>query len=321
MLILILLFFVPSLIQGIKQEGILYALVEGMTLGTVDLQSGNITTFGPNYGTNIGLAEELAAIDNNAKLFYTIAYNFTNDITSVFALSLDSGEIASSLIVPLAQSGFVGVGQTIQVDSTGDVLITGQTDANTTTFYLWRANLVQGTFTQITSYQSEPLLGGFACYDSDHNLLWLDVVPPGSTLVFLYAFDAANGNLVMNVTDDLETVSLNYDIVKHQLVGIGEGFNGTTTVCSIVTIDPTTGAGTVVGLMNEWEIPYLALTGLDPVSRHLFGYISKLFEGNPYLVVLDIDTATTVDAFPATMYTVPWSLEWYSPSARRIIQQ
>jgi len=291
-----------------------------MTLATVDLQTGNITAFGPNY-PNIALAEELVPIDNNAKLLYTIGYNFTNEITSVYALSLDTGEITYSMRVPLAQSVFVGVGQTIQVDSTGNVLFTGQTNSNISTYYLWRANVAQGTFTELTSYETENLLGGFALYDPDHNSLWVEVIPPGAELAYFYVFDAANGNLLMNITDDMDTVSLNYDSVKHQFVGIGEADNGTTFVCTIITINTATGDGTVVGLMNEWEIPYLALTALDPVSRQLFGYISKIFEGNPYLVVMDIDTATTVNAFQTTIENVPWSLEWYSASAQRIIQQ
>lgn len=87
---------------------------------SMDLNSGNVTLVGDGISVEAGTGD-LRAIDKTRSIYYFLGD--TQAGTTLVGVDMNSGSVACSSTVPLPEVGFVGIGQTLEMDHKRDRLV------------------------------------------------------------------------------------------------------------------------------------------------------------------------------------------------------
>jgi len=320
----------------------LYGMINPPQLVSVDVTSGKCTNVGPPIPAE-GQAQELSTMDDKNGLFYIVGYNFTVSQPNLVAISLSTGRIVSNVLLPFAESVFVGVGQALDYDAGSSdypIIASGRLDAAGPHAVL-RMNPKTAAFKQIATIDAGDVLGGASIYNPANNVEYLEYAyndtyfsrvvrrpaptmprPPTSTpnrlSIDLFGVDMGTGK-IDHIIEDSSTghvlTTLQFDPKSKSLVGLGYKVTNGTFQRIFARFDAGAKIWYQVSEIKEFLIESGGVSALDTTNRILYVIMQKtnVPQSDPfYLVGINIDTGVVVTRsilcqdFPLC----PWSLEF-----------
>jgi len=136
-------------------------------------------------------AQGLSSIDASRKTYFLIGYNQSSTKANLVGLSLTTGAVTTDILLPFAESAFVGVGQTIDVDPTdGNVFVGGQLVANGP-HVVGKLDISTGKFTPIVALNATliPVLGAASTFDSNSRQMFVQLGSKSTGEIVNYAID------------------------------------------------------------------------------------------------------------------------------------
>ena len=279
-------------------------------------------------------AQQLSCIDAARNRLYMSGYNEVTRKVNVLGFDLTTGEVAVTIELPFALSGFVGVGTYIDVDTTtGDLYATGPE---------WRVGhygerhvvlRIDAATQAQTPVGVVPkgldVLGGDSTFDSVNRVLWCFFGAPlkdrtGGIDLFAVHVDDGEVEVLRPSSPYASTLStLNYDASTQRVYGLGLRAGNATEpayVRMLLFIDANDAARTVqlVGEQADYIGGDSSIATIDETARLHLSYMQPQGETDPfndpfYFVAIDADTGEVVDAQDAgTYFSLPWSLEAYN---------
>lgn len=281
----------------------------------VDVVTGVVTRVGAPHRAIAGTGD-LGVIDQKRRTFYYLGD--TSEGTTLAAVSLKDGTEVCNCSVPLREVGFVGLGQSLDIDDANDRLVISgiHTAANGSVVHsvLQSALPGCGPFTLIGSFgvaTKVPMLHGSALDSAGQRLfvnLATHATQAGDTAIALGVVDLANNDM-MTVTPENgpdALLGMSWDPVKKNIVGLAQaaGQPG----IYVVRFDPA--SETFTQTLVQSADPILAgnegtVHAFDPDGRVMYAVTSPTPGGDAVdLVQINIDTSELVRqptvVFPAT---------------------
>jgi hypothetical protein len=278
--------------------------------------NGTATAVGPSMAAKYAQAQGLSTIDVAGGIFYSILYDLSTSKPMLTGLSLATGAVVSSIAVPFAEEGFIGVGQWLAF--AGPKVIVGGQSA-TQTHLMGTIDPVKGGYKQFASLNASLLdvLGGcHAAYvkSSSEVLIQLGTQGPPAA-INVYAIDVATGAVRVSVqTEAANIVTLSYDATTDIVVGLGIQVAGSKLQRTISSLDPKTLKVTTVGKTNAEVIESGGISAYNSDSKGLYWIGDKTGNDDFYLVqnsVLAGAKVLSTGDLCANDAACPWSLEYY----------
>eukprot|EP00051_Salpingoeca_urceolata_P031321 m.11184 g.11184 ORF g.11184 m.11184 type:complete len:335 (-) comp3949_c0_seq1:245-1249(-) len=309
-----------------KTPARLYGTLNPPQLTAINEETGQISPF-PAVVHAEGQADELSAIDGQRGVYYIVGYNFTTAKPNLLGLDLDTGATRTSAPLPFAESGFVGVGQTVDVDpESGDVFLSGRLTA-TGPHHLLRFDPRDGKHSSIVEIGGIDVLGGDSAYDpiTKQALLMYGVNHSGVISIDFFAVDVANKTikkLPETFKNGHNLESLDYDEKTGYIYGTSTKPNSSGGFERYVGyVNPAEWQFREVGSIEHYPMEYAGIAALNPKARELFLIMQEAGKtpSDPFnLLSVNIDTGKIVRApefctlgVPnATMPDCPWTMEY-----------
>ncbi|EDQ85347.1 uncharacterized protein MONBRDRAFT_11902 [Monosiga brevicollis MX1] len=197
---------------------------------------------GPGPGLYGISANNLAAMDSMRGIYYFVGFNLTTQVNALLGLNLDTGAIDVRVELPFSTFGFIGVGETVDVDPfSGDVFVSGL-DSNQK-HNLYRVNSQTHELKKLASVGDLSVLGGCHAYDAKNEIVWIQyaVNNSGDVTTQLFGFDAHDGTIRHQIKPEgsLLVSTLSYDVRMGIMYGLG--FDTAADARTIVSLDGATG--------------------------------------------------------------------------------
>lgn len=260
-------------------------------------------------------AQNLAAIDHEARIYWFTGYDQATAKAELVGVSLLNGSVVARVPLPFVEEAFVGVGQLMAwAPDLQRMVMTGQSaDA---THLVGTVDVRSGAWKQVAAISRADLdvLGGACAY-----------VPATHTFVFNlgvgdaidnYAVDMTTG-AVRNAsnTDASNIVSMSYNAADGLIYGLGLHIAGAGWNRSIAVLDPATLAIREIGVVDAWGIESGGISALSAAADSLYwiGMAAPYAPGAPlYLIQNSLRDAAVISAglLCADDASCPWSLEF-----------
>jgi hypothetical protein len=279
--------------------------------------NGSTVAVGPSMGATYAQAQGLSSMDASTGTFYSILYDLQTSKPLLVGLSLDTGMIVSSVPIPFAESGFIGVGQYLAFVSASSVIVGGQNAAGQ--HQIGRIDPQKGGYKQIAVLNASLLdvLGGcHAAFVQSQNEVVLQLGTQGPpAMINPYAIDVTSGKVRVaaeNSTNNI--VTLSYDETSDMIVGLGINVAGSSLKRTISQLDPKTLVVSTIGETSVEVIESGGIAAYDSASKGLYWVGDKTGNDDFFLVqnsvqagakVLSTGDLCKIDA------ACPWSLEFY----------
>eukprot|EP00055_Hartaetosiga_balthica_P017281 m.114654 g.114654 ORF g.114654 m.114654 type:complete len:334 (+) comp9281_c5_seq2:79-1080(+) len=308
--------FVVEVDSTLGADGILYGLSENVGMVTINPDTGVINPLGVPLPDELD-AQNLATLDVQRGIFYTIGYNDSSMINELLGVSVKDGTIVSRVHLPYITSGFVGVGEAVDVDPTnGEVFTVGLgADMN---HHIYRVNPRSGSMKHLVNCGYINVLGGAHTYDMTNDLLWLQygVNTSGVVNINLFAFNAQTGAVVHNLPESQAKFidTLTYNRYGNNLVGFG--FNPSTLNRTLLSLNGKTGDITFIGDVKGFQILNGGIVTINSREGLLYGQLQPPNNQTApfYLIAVDVNTAEVKSSAPlcsgADPASCPWSMEF-----------
>lgn len=256
---------------------------------SMDLLSGNVTLIGDPITQETGTGD-LRAIDKKRSIYYFLGD--THAGATLVGIDMTSGSVACSSTVPLKEIGFVGMGQTLEMDTKRDRLVLAGIVTNSSGGYahqILTAPLSSGIaapadhgaapadcapFTKAGTFgiaDYVPMLHSSA-YDEDTQTLYVTVAP-NKTAFALAVIDLGSKTLTgvdlegSPPVDELQGMSWDPDSAR--VIGLMQNFESSATNANslsrdtngngvnLMSLDPLTAKWTVCALFSRSTIAVL----------------------------------------------------------------
>lgn len=248
--------------------------------------NGTYAAVGPALAATYAQAQGLSTIDVAGAVFYAILYDLKTSAPMLVGLSLSTGAVVSSVAVPFAEMGFIGVGQYLAFVGPR-VIVGGQSAAQT--HLLGTIDPVKGGYKQFAELNAtllDVLGGAHAAYvkSSDEVLIQLGMQgPPASIQVF--AVNVTTGKFrVTDETDTKNCVTLSYDSVHDRVVGLGIEVVGGKLQRIISELNPATLAITTLGKTSAEVIESGGISAYNSKTNGLYWIGDKTGNDDFFLV-------------------------------------
>jgi len=297
----------------------LYGVAESIAqLVSIDPATAVTTNIGTGIDSDYD-AQGLATIDDKNGIFYLIVTDSENNVLLI-GLSLDDGTVTKQIPLPFSAGGFIGVGQSVNIDPTsGDIFVSGRDPSVNNQHRIYRIDMATGTLTPLATVAFIDVLGASSVYDPKNKVLWL--MFGTNTSINLFGYNVTNGKLLWNINDDVYNLeTMDFDPETGLIYGIGlKVINDSYASRTVVTLNSATGEFNVIAVIDKdqfWIIDGGA-SALDWTNRVLYCYLQPRGpESNPFdLVGVDMATGKLVNGAPAACTdpgACPWSLEYHN---------
>lgn len=280
--------------------------------------NGTTNTIAPPIPSE-GQAQALSAIDTARSLLYIVGYSFSLSKPNLLGIDLATGAVVSSVQLPFAESGFVGVGQKLVVEpNTGLVIVGGQMVVNGP-HCVGFVDPKTGAYQQIANITSADLdvLGGAAVYVPALNSFVLQLGTADT--INLFSVDMATGAVTQwneSFSNGANVETLDVDPVSGLIFGLGIEPNASSITRTLVSLDPAKQRWTVIGKVYDYTIESGGEAALDSDGRILYwiGQKTGAAPSDPfYLIGLNLQTAAVVSAnvLCPDDASCPWQLEYF----------
>ena len=305
-----------ALVLRAAQSGICHRIVALLpcALLAVNLSTAVCTPIGPSLPTEAG-AQQLSAMDNANGLLYMMGYNFTSGKANLISFRLADGNIATRTDLSFMEPDLVGIGQSIAVDVRGRVIIGGQmTDGGA--HLIGYVDPTTGTFTQVASLSPtlQDGLGSVTGYDVTTDAVIVSFVSASGASELL-AVSMATGNVTHTIIDNWSNgqnvQALAYSAADHAFYGFG--INSDSTARTLVRLDASSYALTVVGEIQKYLVALGPIVALDDALGVAYWMGAIGATTSPfYLVGVNTRDASIASAAGPIASPEPWSLQWYA---------
>lgn len=233
-------------------------------------------------------AQELSCLDEERAIYYFVGFNYSSKSPNLVGINVNTGHTMVNEPLPLTESVFVGIGQTIDVDPrTGDILLVGRSNkVNASNPLHMVARLLRLTgFRQheVLGYlDGLDVLGGSSALDIDRRVLYVGVIASGTPpaiSINIHEFNIDTGKTRVIYTNASTGHVINDMSYDHELKRIyGFGVDMTTKKRSLVYIDPSSGAWHQVGDVGTGHPSYTTEDGnlvtLDWTKREFYSLLA-----------------------------------------------
>eukprot|EP01129_Flabellula_baltica_P016409 TRINITY_DN8729_c0_g1_i1.p1 TRINITY_DN8729_c0_g1~~TRINITY_DN8729_c0_g1_i1.p1 ORF type:complete len:313 (+),score=51.61 TRINITY_DN8729_c0_g1_i1:14-952(+) len=210
----------------LESNGQLYGLKSNPTqLFVYNTQTGESKAVGDSIPFEVD--GPVGSVDDKHGLFYTIGYNTSTQDESLIGLSLKTGRVEVEVKLPFATEGFVGVGETVDVDpETGDVFVSGHDPTTSGKHHFTRYIVSSKTFDSITIVPDGDILGAPSTYDSDNKIIWTQYYADNN--IKLYGIDVVNKIILHEIINTENLDGMNFDPETGLIYGVGLHINNKT---------------------------------------------------------------------------------------------
>ncbi|KAA0158566.1 hypothetical protein FNF27_08359 [Cafeteria roenbergensis] len=279
----------------------LLGITEQVALESISPSSGATKPIGGPVSYELQ-AQGLSTVDSATGTYFLLGFNSSSTRANLVGINIASGMVTTDIAMPFAESAFVGVGQSIDVDPTDGNIFAGGRMETHGPHVIGKIDIKSGKFTPIASLNATflPVLGAATAFIPNTRQLFVQLGT--ASAIDIFGVNVETGKITKIPQDPEEgrvLTTMALDAKTRSLIGLGVKPSNGTLERTLVRLDPVSHSYTTVGDIPAWLVESGGESALDTFSRTLY-WIGQPTGAKPtdpfHLVGLNADTGAVVSS-------------------------